>query len=404
MKRLLRFLKLADVLSKNNDQLGLKRLNTQFDAFIKKHGHYEPKNDGTTPNPWRRNMDYSGWENSPYFGSMSEFMEKFPGGIRDWVKWRRQTEKERFQKWDPKKRAAERIKTAGKKRKAIYSAVFLTPDAKETLASWWTATRGELLPKQFMHHMTIKFKPSPEEVLSLPLGKDVQLKITGVGSDEKGQAVAVHSDLPVDNPIPHITIATDGTSPVYSNELLSANLQPVEESPVLSGVVGFFDGKGMRTDFAGTIYEGMENQEPEPPAKQEPESEADEIDYFDEEITDEEREKAFDFIAKNIEMYKEMFGITDKEIREWIESKYGKMTIAHFIDTKKDKTKGFPKEPHLWSGEGPKMFKSIVQFLKKYRSQDAKDVDLNKATKRAVEDFIKYWKLLRKVKKQRVGK
>ena len=395
MRRLLRFLTLANILS-NGDDLGLKRLCVQFDAFIQKHGHYEPKNDGTTPNPWRKNMDYSSWENSPYFGSVSEFMEKFPGGIKDWVDWRRQTQKERIQKWDPKKKAAERIKNAGNKRKAIYSGIFLSPESKEALAEWWSGVKGDLLPKQFMHHMTIKFKPSPEEVMALPLGSDVRLQVVGTGSDEKGQAVVVSSELPTDNPIPHITVATDGTSPVYSNELLAAGTAPVDlESPppVLIGKVGIFDGKDIKFDLSGTIYEDMAKPQEEP--QEEPQSEADEIDYSgeDEEFTDEEREKAFDLIAKNIEMYKEMFGITDKEVKEWLESKYGKMSIAHFVDVKKDKTKDFPKEPHLWSGGGPGMFKSIVQFLKKYRSQSADD---SGASNKAVEDFIKYWKLLKR--------
>lgn len=400
MRRLLRFLKLADVLRIQNDEEGLKRLYAQYAGFIKKNAHYEPINDGITPNPWRRNMDYSDWENSPYFGSVSEFMKKFPGGIKDWVEWRRKTQKERNKMWsniDYKKKASLRIKMASQKRKAIYSAVFLTPESQEALLNWWPY---DLLSKKFAHHMTIKFKPSPEDILSLPLGKEVELKIIGLAVDEKGQAVAVDSDLPVDNAIPHITISTDGTSPVYSNELLASEMvyvDPETQPPVLSGIVGFFDGKNVRYDLTDTIYEDI-NQEPISSEKQEPESQADEIDYFGEEeyFTDEEREKAFDLIIKNIEFYKEMFGLTDEEIKQWLESKYGKMSLAHFVDVKKDNTKDFAKEPHLWSGNGPAIFKSIVQFLKKYRSQDAKDLKSDKAGKKAVEDFIKYWKSLRK--------
>lgn len=92
MKTLLRFLKLADTMDKENDENGLKILNTHFGAFIKKHSHYVPDNSNT-PNPWRRNMDYSKWDNSPYFGSVSEFMKKFPGGIKDWIEWRRKNRK-----------------------------------------------------------------------------------------------------------------------------------------------------------------------------------------------------------------------------------------------------------------------------------------------------------------------
>jgi hypothetical protein len=391
MRRLMRFLKLAFSLDKNNDDLNLQRLCVQFDAFIKKHGHYEPKNDGTTPNPWRRNMDYSGWDNSPYFGSVSEFMKKFPGGIKDWIEWRRKNQKERFQKWDPKKKAAERIKIAGKKRKAIYTAVFLTPESKDSLATWWKENVGELLPKHFMHHMTIKFKPSVEEVLALPISREVTLSITGYGKDEKAQAVRV-SGIYSDNPIPHITVATDGTSPVYSNELLAAHVESAPGlPPTLVGNIGIFDGSEPKFDLSETIYE--ETQQ-EPSSGQESEANDPKIDYLGEEVTEEEREKAFDLIAKQIEMYKEMLGLTDEEIKEWIESKYGKMSIAHFVDVKEDKTKDFPKELHLWSGGGSGLFKSILQFLKKYRSQDAKDD--NEASKKAVEDFINYWKLLRR--------
>lgn len=353
MRRLLRFLKLAEQLNENNDSYGLQTLCTQFDAFVKKHhkkAHYMPHNDGKTPNPWRRNMDYAGWENSPYFGSVSEFMEKFPGGIRDWVEWRRKTQEERNKKWSEfvwEKKATVRVKKiADKKRKAIYSGVFLTSESKAALANWWQENLGDLLPKHFMHHMTIKFKPSPEDIVSLPLGEDTKLQIIGTGSDEKGQAVAVNAEISVDNPIPHITVATDGTSPVYSNELLSAEISPIgSKAPTLVGKVGFFDGKDIRYDLVGTIYEDI-NQEQVPP----------------------------------------------------IEQEQNKISEAHFIDTKEDSTKDFPKEPHLWSGEGPASFRSVLEFIKKHRSQDAKDSD---AGAKAVTDFINYWKLLKKIKRKK---
>lgn len=107
--QLARMLKLADTMLGEGDEGALERLCTHFEAFAGriKTAHMEPVNDGTTPNPWRRNMDYASWENSPYFGSVAEFMEKFPGGIRDWVEWRRKTQKERNLMWKPKE-AAER--------------------------------------------------------------------------------------------------------------------------------------------------------------------------------------------------------------------------------------------------------------------------------------------------------
>jgi len=99
MRRLLRFLKLAEQLDKVNDIEGLNRLCVYYNSFIIKHSHYVPDNDGKTPNPWRKNMDYAEWENSPYFGSVSEFMKKFPGGIKDWIEWRRKIKKDHNTKW-----------------------------------------------------------------------------------------------------------------------------------------------------------------------------------------------------------------------------------------------------------------------------------------------------------------
>jgi hypothetical protein len=93
MSRLLRLLKLAALLSDNKDERGFGFLCTQFNSFIKKHGHFMQKNDSISPNLWKTNMDYSNYEKSPYFESISEFMEKFPGGIREWVEWRAKTKK-----------------------------------------------------------------------------------------------------------------------------------------------------------------------------------------------------------------------------------------------------------------------------------------------------------------------
>jgi len=102
---LTRILKLADVMIQSQDIESLERLCTQFQAFVARRvmvAHMVPENDGTAPNPWKTNMDYAGYENSPYFGNVSHFLEKFPGGIKDWVEWRRKTQKERNQMWDTK--------------------------------------------------------------------------------------------------------------------------------------------------------------------------------------------------------------------------------------------------------------------------------------------------------------
>jgi hypothetical protein len=98
---LFRLLKLAENVYDSGDESAIKTMEAQFNSFAKKYcvAHYRPHNDGKTPNPWRKQMDYAPWENSPYYGSIAEFMEKFPGGIADWRKWREKTKKERNQAW-----------------------------------------------------------------------------------------------------------------------------------------------------------------------------------------------------------------------------------------------------------------------------------------------------------------
>lgn len=99
---LYRLLKLAEVVYDSEDEVAIKSIEAQFDCYVKKCcvAHFLPHNDGNTPNPWRRQMDYTSWENSPYYGSVSEFMKKFPGGIKEWREWRKKTQKERNQLWD----------------------------------------------------------------------------------------------------------------------------------------------------------------------------------------------------------------------------------------------------------------------------------------------------------------
>ena len=151
------------------------------------------------------------------------------------------------------------VKKSGKKnkkRKAIYSAVFLTQDGEIDLLNWWTNDmQKNLLQKRFHHHMTIKFRPESDEVTSLDLGSEITLKIVGYADDENGQAVAVEG-FASSNDIPHITISTSlETSPVYSNELLSRSFVPIENGPEIKGTIGFWNGKEEQYTLENTIYE-----------------------------------------------------------------------------------------------------------------------------------------------------
>lgn len=89
-------------------------------SYMAKEAKYVPDTDGNTPSMWRKNMDYAGWENSPYFGSMSEFLKKFPGGIEEWRKWREKNKKERYKMWDIKKRKAHILHLMEKKGELDY--------------------------------------------------------------------------------------------------------------------------------------------------------------------------------------------------------------------------------------------------------------------------------------------
>ncbi len=77
---LTRILKLAEIIANSGDIKSFNSLCAQFDAFTSKHK--------IAQNPLKRNMDYDESENSPYYGNVSDFIKKFPGGIKDWVQWK----------------------------------------------------------------------------------------------------------------------------------------------------------------------------------------------------------------------------------------------------------------------------------------------------------------------------
>lgn len=143
-----------------------------------------------------------------------------------------------------------------KKKKAVWLGVIL--DDPQKLLGWWESKVSPLLGKAYAHHSTVIYKPSPQDVLSARVGSPVRLKVVGVARDDKAQAVVVDGfDLMGRNRSSHITVATDGTSPAYSNELVEAGFEAVD-GPTITGRVGFFDGSSDRFDFDDTVYEGAE--------------------------------------------------------------------------------------------------------------------------------------------------
>ena len=128
----------------------------------------------------------------------------------------------------------------GAMKKVSYSAIFLDDASHRELLAWWVkATELPLLSQVHGHHMTIKFKPTPEEVAKLDLGQKVKVRVVGWAADEKGQAVLVYPEVESTKAHPHITVSTDGGSPAYSNDLLAAGFTRVA-GPTLDGVVDTF--------------------------------------------------------------------------------------------------------------------------------------------------------------------
>lgn len=131
--------------------------------------------------------------------------------------------------------------------KVIYAGVMLDKTSQAALELWWTLHTGQpVLPQHFMHHMTIQFKPSEDEIQRMPVGQTVKLKVIGWAGDERIQAVAVRSSVPSANGIPHITVATDGKAkPFESNALLARGMNSTSSGITLTGRVGLFTPQGI---------------------------------------------------------------------------------------------------------------------------------------------------------------
>lgn len=105
----------------------------------------------------------------------------------------------------------------------LYHGAFLYPESHYKLLE----ELKDIIPegwKHFAHHMTMLFgrnkNPDVEDYLSANIGKDVKLVAVELGISDDAIAVKIDSDVPTDNKIPHVTIATPmGGSPVKSNKI-----------------------------------------------------------------------------------------------------------------------------------------------------------------------------------------
>lgn len=92
-----RILRLAIALDDAGDAEGVEVLSKQLDLYAErsmKRAHMTPSKETKTPPFWKPNMDYAGYEGSPWRGSMSEFKKRFKS-LGDFLKWRRKTRENR---------------------------------------------------------------------------------------------------------------------------------------------------------------------------------------------------------------------------------------------------------------------------------------------------------------------
>jgi len=118
-----------------------------------------------------------------------------------------------------------------------FLAIELSPSSRRHLLSWWQGATGILLLKNlFAHHITIKPDPTPDELKRFAIGSKLSVRVSGWAADGKGQvAVVTGIGLP-DGRTPHVTIATSGIRPAYSNELLRSG-HVAASGPRLDGEV-----------------------------------------------------------------------------------------------------------------------------------------------------------------------
>lgn len=138
---------------------------------------------------------------------------------------------------------------SGVKFKPVFVAAVLPDEAKQVLYNYWISQPGApaALPVLKMSHMTIKFRPSPEEVAAMPIGQPVQLRVVGWAANNQIQAVAVQPiGVGSANATPHVTFALADASvaPKLSNDLFAgtATSGSATPGPVLNAVLGWSDG------------------------------------------------------------------------------------------------------------------------------------------------------------------
>ena len=119
-----------------------------------------------------------------------------------------------------------------------YAAIFLTDKSRQQLLQHVAPLHEDVSAD----HMTLAYKPSVQQCLQLPLGREAALFVVGAASDWRAQAVAVEhpSWLPyLSESTPHVTISGKPTLSLWLSPLLlstpTALLLPALPPPACSG-------------------------------------------------------------------------------------------------------------------------------------------------------------------------
>ena len=85
--------------------------------------------------------------------------------------------------------------------------------------------------------MTIQMGPKEEDLLKLPMGDKVKLKIVGWAANDQVQAVVVECEVKSKKSHPHVTVACGPTGkPQHSDTLLAKGYTKIN-GPTLTGTV-----------------------------------------------------------------------------------------------------------------------------------------------------------------------
>ena len=133
----------------------------------------------------------------------------------------------------------------------IYLGLFLNDVYNQSLLNWWQIVLGPVLKTRYCDHLTLKFglnqKILDQYLLdnNVKLGSMHSIKVIGYAMDPSCQAVLCESPLPCDNAFPHITVATSGVAPKYSNSLMEeANnkgyLIKINDGPKLNAILDVY--------------------------------------------------------------------------------------------------------------------------------------------------------------------